>query len=227
MIAAGVASPIAQGQATISTPAAMMKAAASAPSGGCAAQSSGASESCTRRAQSGASPQLNPAASATPTTSGTKTLLTRSPSRWMLARLAWARCTAAIMCARAVSSPVAVTRISNRPLRLTVPAYSRLPGALSTGADSPVSMDSSRTELPSSAAPSVGTRSPGRRTTRSPSRNSATGTSRSAPSGSRRRASAGARFSNWRRALDARALTRDSSQCPTLTTVMIAAASMK
>ena len=122
MMAAGVASPIAHGQAMISTPAAMMNAAASGPSGGCAAQRNGASESWTCLAQSGARPQQRPAASATATTNGTKTLLTRSPSRWMLARLVWARCTAAMMCARAVSSPVAVTRITSRPLRFTVPA---------------------------------------------------------------------------------------------------------
>ncbi len=161
MIAAGVANPIAHGQAMISTPAAMMNAAASCPSGRCADQRNRASDSWTPPAQSGASPQPRPAASATITTSGTKTLLTRSPSLWILARLLWARSTAAMMCARAVSSPVAVTRINSRPLRLTVPEYSRLPTVLSTGSDSPVSMDSSTAESPSTTSPSVGTVVPG------------------------------------------------------------------
>ena len=42
--------------------------------------------------------------------------------REMPARLLWARCTAAIMWASAVASPVAVTRIRSRPLMFRVPA---------------------------------------------------------------------------------------------------------
>ncbi len=41
------------------------------------------------------------------TMTGTKTLLMRSPRRWMSARLVCARCTAAMICASAVASPVA------------------------------------------------------------------------------------------------------------------------
>ena len=84
-------------------------------------------------AESGASPHQSPAATATATTTGTKTLLTRSPRRWMSARLVWARCTAAMMCASAVASPVAVTRMTSRPFKFTVPAKSSLPDFLSAG----------------------------------------------------------------------------------------------
>ena len=96
MMAAGVARPIAQGQATIKTPAAMIKPAA-APMGKCACQRNGINASCTPLADAGASPHHKPAASAMPTMTGTKTLLMRSPRRWMFARLFCARCTAAMM----------------------------------------------------------------------------------------------------------------------------------
>ncbi len=161
------------------------------------------------------------------TTTGTKTLLTRSPSRWILARLVCARCTVAMIWANAVSSPVALTRITRLPSRLTVPANNCAPAALSTGADSPVSIDSSTAEPPSITMPSVGTCPPGLSTTRSPVFNCATGTSRSVPLDSRRRATEGARSSSFRSALEARAATRDSIQCPVLIKAMIADDSMK
>ena len=227
MMAAGVASPMAQGQAIISTAAAIIKPAAIGVAGGWAGQRNRASQAWTSPAESGASPHQSPAAKATATTTGTKTLLTRSPRRWIRARLLWARWTAAMMCASAVCSPVAVTRMTSRPLTLAVPAQSRLPADLSEGVDSPVSIDSSTAESPAVTVPSVGTRSPGRKTTVSPARSSATGTCVSAPSAARRRAVAGARFSRLRKALEARTLTVDSSQCPTLTSAIMAAASMK
>src|SRR5438552_726571 len=120
MIAAGVAKPIAQGQAIIRTAAAIIKGAASDPAGGWAIQRNRANILCTWVADCGAKPHQNPAATATAITTGTNTLLTRSPNRWIFARLFWARWTAAITCASAVSSPVAVTRITRRPLRFTV-----------------------------------------------------------------------------------------------------------
>ncbi len=121
MMAAGVARPIAHGHATIKTAAAMMKPAA-APVGDITCQRNGASRSWMCFADSGMKPHHNAATTAMATTTGTKTLLTWSPRRWMSARLVWARCTAAMMWASAVLSPVAVTRMTSRPFRFTVPA---------------------------------------------------------------------------------------------------------
>src|SRR5258708_39650681 len=69
MMAAGVAKPIAQGQATINTAAAIIKPDANAVSGGWAAQRNCASQWCACCADEGASPHHSPAAKATVTTS--------------------------------------------------------------------------------------------------------------------------------------------------------------
>lgn len=52
---------------------------------------------------------------------------------------------------------------------LTVPAVTMFPSRLSTGTDSPVSIDSSTDELPARTSPSTGTRPPGLTRISSPS----------------------------------------------------------
>ena len=99
-----------------------MTAAATAESGGCGVHRYCPTHALTRCAASGIKPHQRAVAPATSTTTGTKILLTRSPSRWMFARLVCARCTTAMMWARAVSSPTEVTRMVNRPFKFRVPA---------------------------------------------------------------------------------------------------------
>ena len=132
-----------------------------------------------------------------------------------------------MICASAVASPVAVTRMNIRPFKFTVPAYNLSPAALSTGSDSPVSMDSSTVESPYATTPSTGTWSPGFKITTSSTRNSPTGTSVSLSSGLRRRAVAGASCINFFSEPSAFTMVRASNQCPRLISVMIAADSMK
>ena len=156
MIAAGVAKPIAHGHATINTAAAMMNP-APGPVGGCVGHSCGSSDENIFNINSCSNVHASPANNAITTTTGTNTLLTRSPMRWMSARLFCARSTAAMMCASAVLSPVAVTRTVRRPLMFAVPAKTFAPGSFSTGNDSPVSIASFTAEFPSTTTPSVGT----------------------------------------------------------------------
>ena len=73
-----------------------------------------------------------------------------------------------MMPARAVCSPVPVTRTRSDPAPFTVPAITRSPGAFFTGRDSPVIMDSLTSLAPSSTTPSAGILAPGRTSTRSP-----------------------------------------------------------
>ncbi|SKT81440.1 Uncharacterised protein [Mycobacteroides abscessus subsp. abscessus] len=93
--------------------------------------------------------------------------------------------------ANAVSAPTALTCTRNPESVATVPATTCSPTPRRTGADSPVTIDSSRLALPSTTRPSAGTDPPGRTTTMSPTRKSASGTvttcwpwTRSAVSGS-------------------------------------------
>ena len=65
---------------------------------------------------------------------------------------------------------------------LIVAPASSVPGATSTGTDSPVTIDWSTAEAPSTTMPSVAIFSPGRTTKRSPTLSCSTGTSVSAPS---------------------------------------------
>jgi hypothetical protein len=95
------------------------------------------------------------------------------------------------MPARAVSAPVAVTRMRRLPLPLIVPAMALAPGALRTGRDSPVSMASLTSDSPSSTWPSAGMLVPGRTSTRSPRRRASTGTRSVLPSGPTHSAMAG------------------------------------
>ena len=143
MIAVGVASPIAQGQAMTSTATALVRANSTDGSGPMAHQ--------TRKVSA-----------ASPSTIGTKTAATRSASRWIGAREPCASATSATIRARAVSLPTREARKTNVPVRLTVPAKTRDEGPFSKGRLSPVSIDSSTVEAPSVTTPSTGMRSPGR-----------------------------------------------------------------
>ena len=203
MIAVGVARPMAQGHAMTSTATAVVNAMVSRGSG------------------PKASHARNVAAAITSTT-GTKTAATRSAIRWMGAREPWASSTSRMMRARVVSLPTRVARNRNAPVRFTEPATILDVGTFSTGRLSPVSIDSSTAEAPSTTTPSTGMRSPGRMRTRSPAPTSAAGTSISRPSRTTR-AVRGARLTSRLIASDVRPRARASSQRPSTTSVMTTA----
>ena len=161
MIAVGVARPRAHGQAMMSTATAASMASVKLGSG----------------------PNASHTAKVTPAmakTVGTKTLATLSASRWIGALEPCASSTSRMICASAVSLPTLVAVKRKAPVRFTVAPITRSPGPFSTGMDSPVSIDSSIDERPSSTTPSTGTFSPGRTRTTSSTRTSSTGTSSSA-----------------------------------------------
>ena len=169
--------------------------------------------------------QAAKAAMATAITSGTNQAETLSARRWIGARERCAVATMSTMRASSVSRPTFSARSTKVPLVLSVPAITLAPGALVTGMDSPVIMDSSTAERPSITSPSTGTFSPGRTRRRSPTFTASSGTSRSPPS-SILRAVAGASFSSARIAPEVRSRADSSSTWPSSTsTVMTAAAS--
>jgi hypothetical protein len=96
------------------------------------------------------------------------------------------------------------------PWALMVAPATWSPGCLSTGTDSPVSIDSSTAEVPSSTVPSTGIFSPGRTRSLSPADTCSTGTSCSVPSGSTRRACFAPSSNSARMANDARPVARAS-----------------
>ena len=100
------------------------------------------------------------------------------------------------ICASTVSEPTFSARITRVPLPLIVAPMTRSPGALLHRHGSPVIIDSSTLERPSSTTPSTGTFSPGRTRRRSPTCTCVSGTSSSAPSSRSRRAVFGARPSS-------------------------------
>ncbi len=206
MIDIGVARPSAQGQAMIST-----LTAATSP-----------------KAKRGSGPNVAQdakAMSATAITVGTNHEATRSASRWIGARLLCAVATICTICASSVSRPTLSARITKLPLRLMVPPITRASFSLVTGRDSPVTMDSSSEEWPSSTMPSTGTLSPGRTRNLSPAATASSGTSTSLPSSLTRRAVLGARSSKARIAPEVAARARSSSTWPisTSTVIMLAA----
>ena len=145
--AVGVARPSAHGHAMMSTATEAVKASVGSPV---------SASQPTRVARESAS------------TIGTKTAETRSTSRWMGALPACASSTSRAICASAVSPPTRVARTSSRPNVLTVPPATSSPGPTSTGTGSPVSIERSTAESPSSITPSVAIFSPGRTMKRSP-----------------------------------------------------------
>ena len=198
MMAVGVASPSAQGQAITSTATARMMAVSS---------------------PTPASHQPTKVSSAMPSTAGTNTALTWSTSRCTGALAACASSTSRMMCASTLSLPAAVTSISTRPSPLIEPPVSASPVPLATGSGSPVSMASSTCVLPSLTLPSAGTRSPGRTASLSPARSSSTGMSFSWPSQSIRCASSGRSACSARMAAVVWRLARASSHLPSSTSV--------
>jgi len=112
------------------------------------------------------------------------------------------------------------------PLVFMVAPITSSPGPFSTGSGSPVSMDSSIADEPSTTTPSTATFSPGRTRTRSSWRTSATGTSTSAPSRSTR-AVRGCRPISARMASPVWPFERASSMRPVRMSVMISAAESK
>ena len=105
---------------------------------------------------------------------------------------------------------------------LSVAPMTASPGRLSTGRLSPVSIDSSTDERPSSTTPSTGIFSPGRTSTVSPGRTSSIGTSCSTPSRTTR-AVVGRRPISALIAALVRPLATASRYLPTRISVMISA----
>jgi hypothetical protein len=101
-------------------------------------------------------------------TLGTKTLLTRSASRCTGALLACASRTSRAICAKVESAPTRRARTTSRPSKFTVPPVTLSPGLTSIGMLSPVSIEASMVDVPSSTVPSAAMVSPGRTTMRSP-----------------------------------------------------------
>ena len=145
--AVGVARPRAHGQAMISTDTAAVNAAVS-PS---------------------PVPAQNPnVATASAITIGTKMPEIRSASRWAWALPFCASSTRRAIWASCVSAPTLVAATTSRPPALTVAPTTASPGPTSTGTDSPVTIDASTAEVPSTIVPSVAIFSPGRTTKWSP-----------------------------------------------------------
>ncbi len=130
------------------------------------------------------------------------------------------------ICASAVSLPTRVARKVNVPVVLRVAPMTSSPASLKLGIGSPVSIDSSNAELPSTTMPSTGTFSPGRTRTRSPARTAAIGTSVSPPSRITR-AVRGCRPMSLRTAAPVCPLARASSRRPNRISVMMKAAESK
>ena len=131
---------------------------------------------------------LAPASSQTPnvtlppmSATSTSQNAARSASRCPGALEFCASCTNATICANAVSAPTLVARTRSAPVVFTVAPMTSEPTALATGRLSPVTMDSSMSESPSSTTPSVGTLDPGRTIIRSPGTISDVGTSTGSP----------------------------------------------
>ena len=200
--AVGVASPRAHGQAITSTATAAVNPPVGSP----------------------ARPTPRRSATASPSTTGTKTDETRSASRCTGALVDWACRTRSAILATAVSRPTRVTSTTSRPSAFTLAPTTSSPGPRSTGTLSPVSIDSSTEDRPSRIRPSVATCSPGRTRKRIPGRSTSTATSRSVPSSSSRVASWAPSSSSARSADPARSLARASAQRPSSRKVVTVAA---
>ena len=171
-------------------------------------------------------------AAASSRTTGTKTALTRSASRWIGAFPVWAASTSAVSWARTVWAPTEVARTTSRPWALTVPPVTWSPTPTSTGTDSPVTIERSRALAPSTTTPSVATRSPGRTTKRSPTCSVAAGTTVSTPgpparSGRSSAAVCGRKSASDSRASRPEAFARASSTRPRSRKVVTTAAVSK
>ena len=101
----------------------------------------------------------------------------RSARRWPGALEFWASWTILTICAKAVSAPTLEARTRKVPVVLIEAPITSAPGAFSTGMDSPVTIDSSTSDSPSSTTASTGIFAPGRTSSRSPVTTSEVGTS--------------------------------------------------
>ena len=125
-----------------------------------------------------------------------------------------------------MSAPTRVARTTSRPYVLMVAPATSVPGPTSTGTGSPVSIDASTAERPSSTTPSVAIFSPGRTTNRSPGWTRSTGTTTSCPS-RRSRASFAPSSRSARIAAPARPRARVSRNRPRRISVVITAPTSK
>jgi hypothetical protein len=208
MMAMGVASPSAQGQAMMSTATAFTSA----------------------KARRGSGPQMAQAAKAAAaeaTTAGTNQPATASASRWTGARLRCASATIRTIWASSASFPTRSARSTKLPLPFTVPPVTRSPGPFSTGIGSPVTIDSSTEDRPSTTGPSTGTFSPGRTRSSIPGATCSSGISSSRPSSITCSADFGASASSARMAPETRLRARSSRICPSSTSSTITAADSK
>ena len=161
------------------------------------------------------------------TTAGTNTLATLSTNPWIGARERCAWATMSTMRANTVSSPTWAACITKPPVWLTVPPVTASPTFFSWGIGSPVIMDSSRVERPSTISPSTGTFSPGRTRNLSPVFSSSSDTSSSSPASLIRFAVGGARSNKDLSACEVCPRARASITWPSRTRVMMTAATSK
>ena len=163
MIAVGVASPKAQGQAIISTETKLTKAIVKRTSGAAATN------------------HTTKVAMARQITIGVKMPLMTSASRAIGGLEPCASCTSRTICCSAVSFPTFVAVNLNAPVLFIVAPKTSSPACFATGRLSPVNIDSSTADAPSTKRPSTGIFSPGRTITTSPGTTSAIAISCSAP----------------------------------------------
>ncbi len=199
MMAVGVASPKAQGQAITNTGIKTLRAKLMSPV---------------------AISQAMPAMRAMANTTGTKMPETLSASLAMGALEPWASSTRRMIWASAVSSPTFSARKRREPVVFRVAANTWSPASFITGMLSPVMADSSRPLAPEIITPSTGTRAPGRSRRMSPASTSSTGISRSS-SPLRRMAVLGVRASRAFTASPVRPLDTASRVLPSRIRVMM------
>ncbi len=159
--------------------------------------------------------------SAIPSTIGTNTDAMRSTSRWIGGFEDCASSTRRTIDASSVSRPTFVARTRSAPVRFSVPPVTSSPALLSTGTDSPVTIDSSTADDPAITRPSDATVSPGRTTMTSPATRSAIGMSSSSPPARRTRAVFAPSARSARMASPVRARARASRNRPTRMSAMI------
>ena len=142
---------------------------------------------------------------------------------WICGLVAWASSTVRMIWARSVSASTRVTSKRKVPAVLTVPPITSAPFVFSAGTGSPVIMDSSTKDAPSTTCPSTGTCPPGRTRITSPTRTSSRGSSTSPPARTTQ-AVRGRSFISFRMASLVRPFARASMYLPASTRVMITAA---
>ncbi|MNV18330.1 hypothetical protein D3C71_1091520 [compost metagenome] len=182
------------------------------------------STACVHEGAGPNSPQPKNVNTAIDNTASTNQYATVSAMRCIGARERCACATNCTICASMLSSPRRSARTTRLPVPLSVAPITASPTAFATGTGSPVSIDSSMEERPSTTVPSTGTFSPGRTRTRSPGCSAAMSRSSSRPSSRSTRAVFGARPSSALIAADVFARARSSINWPSSVSEMIIAA---